>query len=122
MRKKQEIVMEEITEEVEMNPEDTQEVKETSVKEDNVKETSVKEDNVKETSVKEDNVINIPGVGSATAEKLIGSGYDNLLSLAVASPRELVQIAGVTEVTARKMIQFSREKLNLGFESGPGRS
>ena len=94
MHKKQEIVMKEPTEEVaEVNQEDAQEVK-------------------------EDNVLNIPGVGSATAEKLVSSGYDSLLSLAVASPRELVQLAGITEATARKMIQFSREKLDLGFESG----
>ena len=122
MRKKQEVVMEEPeTGIVKMTPEDAQEVKEddVEVKEDNVEvkedDVKVKEDPVK---VKEDDVMNIPGVGSATAEKLIGSGYDSLLSLAVASPRELVQLAGVTEATARKMIQFSREKLDLGFESG----
>ncbi|MBI2664044.1 hypothetical protein HYX10_01740 [Candidatus Woesearchaeota archaeon] len=67
---------------------------------------------------KPDNVNDIPGVGAATAEKLVSSGYDTLLSVAVTSPRELVAIAGVTDVAARKMIQYAREKLDLGFESG----
>ena len=109
MRKKQEaIVMEEPEGVVEVTQETPEELKE----------EDVKEEDVKEEDVKQDDVLNIPGVGSATAEKLISSGYDNLLSLAVTSPRELVQVAGVTEATARKMIQFSREKLDLGFESG----
>ena len=101
MRKKQEaIVMEEPEGVVEVTQETPEELK---------------EEDVKEEDVKQDDVLNIPGVGSATAEKLISSGYDNLLSLAVTSPRELVQVAGVTEATARKMIQFSREKLDLGL-------
>ena len=72
----------------------------------------------RESNVKEANVNEIPGVGAATAEKLIASGYDNLLSIAVSSPRELVGLAGVTDVVARKMIQYARQKLDLGFESG----
>ena len=72
----------------------------------------------KETGEKEDDITAIPGVGSATADKLISSGFDNLLSIAVTSPKELVEVSGVTEATARKMIQYAREKLDLGFESG----
>ena len=60
----------------------------------------------------------VPGVGAATAEKLKAAGYSSLLSVAVASPGELVEIAGVSEGVARKMIQFSRDKLEMGFESG----
>jgi DNA repair protein RadA len=63
-------------------------------------------------------IMDIPGVGAATAEKLAAAGYDNLISVAVASPGELVELAGVTEATARKMIQFVRDKLDMGFESG----
>ncbi|MEM3127154.1 MAG: DNA repair and recombination protein RadA [Candidatus Woesearchaeota archaeon] len=60
----------------------------------------------------------IPGVGAATIEKLQSAGYLDVISIAVASPGELVEIAGVTESSARKMIQFAREGLNMGFESG----
>ncbi len=67
---------------------------------------------------KQDGILGIPGVGAATAEKLAASGHDTLLSIAVTSTKELVELAGVTDATARKMIQYCREKLDLGFESG----
>ncbi|MBI2143231.1 DNA repair and recombination protein RadA [Candidatus Woesearchaeota archaeon] len=59
----------------------------------------------------------LPGVGAATAEKLISGGYDTLLGIAVATPGELVELTGVTELAARKMIQFARDKLEMGFVS-----
>ena len=72
----------------------------------------------KREETKQEDVTTIPGVGAATAEKLMSSGYDNLLSIAVTSPKELVDAAGVTEAAGRKMIQYARDKLDLGFESG----
>ena len=60
----------------------------------------------------------LPGVGPATAEKLKESGFDTLLSLAVASPGELVEAGGLTEATARKVIYAARDNMNMGFESG----
>src|SRR3989338_5636540 len=63
-------------------------------------------------------VIDLPGVGSATAEKLSAVGYTDLLSIAVASPGELVEVAGVSEAVARKMIQGARDSMEMGFESG----
>ena len=60
----------------------------------------------------------LPGVGAATAEKLQSAGFDTLLTIAVASAGELVEIAGVTEATARKIIQAARGALEMGFESG----
>ncbi len=59
----------------------------------------------------------LPGVGAATAEKLEIAGYTDLISIAVSSPGELVETVGVTEATARKMIQASRDSLDMGFES-----
>ena len=67
---------------------------------------------------KEFTIYDLPGVGAATAEKLIGGGFDTLLSIAVSSPGELVTISGVTEAAARKIISTAREKLDMGFESG----
>ncbi|PIO04197.1 DNA repair and recombination protein RadA [Candidatus Woesearchaeota archaeon CG08_land_8_20_14_0_20_47_9] len=60
----------------------------------------------------------LPGVGAATAEKLQAAGFDTLMAVAVATPGELTDIGGVSEPTARKMIQFAREKLKMGFISG----
>ncbi|MFT4310908.1 MAG: DNA repair and recombination protein RadA [Candidatus Woesearchaeota archaeon] len=62
-------------------------------------------------------VHDLPGVGAATAEKLSEAGYDTVLSIAVASPGELVEAAGVGESAARKMINFARENLSMGFET-----
>ena len=72
----------------------------------------------KNTAKKEIAVIDLPGVGAATATKLKETGYTDLMSIAVASPGELVDSAGVGESTARKMIQFARNSLEMGFESG----
>ena len=60
----------------------------------------------------------LPGVGAATAEKLIAAGYDNLMSIAVSSIGKLVEAAGVSESVARKMIQNARDSLDMGFMSG----
>ncbi|MBI5389172.1 DNA repair and recombination protein RadA [Candidatus Woesearchaeota archaeon] len=63
-------------------------------------------------------VEDIPGVGAATAEKLATVGFTDLMSIAVASPGELIEAAGTTEATAKKMIAFARKALHIGFESG----
>jgi DNA repair protein RadA len=60
----------------------------------------------------------LPGVGAATASKLREAGYTSLMSLAVATPGELVEASGVSEAVARKMINNSRSSMNMGFESG----
>ena len=66
----------------------------------------------------ENGIKELPGVGVATAEKLLMAGFDNLLSIAVASPGQLVEASGVTEATARKIIYAARDKMDMGFESG----
>ncbi len=63
-------------------------------------------------------ITSIPGVGAATAEKLTSAGYHDLLSIAVASIGSLVEATGVSESVSRKMIQYARDNLNMGFESG----
>ncbi|MBD3259895.1 DNA repair and recombination protein RadA [Candidatus Woesearchaeota archaeon] len=67
---------------------------------------------------KEPKVSDLPGVGPATVEKLAKAGYDNMISIAVASVGELCDAAGVTEANARKIIQAARENMDMGFESG----
>jgi len=67
---------------------------------------------------KEIQIEDLPGVGASTAEKLREAGYSDLMSLAVASPAEITETAGVGEAVARKIINASRNKLDMGFETG----
>ncbi len=61
----------------------------------------------------------LPGVGPATADKLLESGYDTFQSIAVASPNELSNEADVGESTASDVINAAREQADIGgFESG----
>lgn len=66
----------------------------------------------------EKTIYNLPGVGAATAEKLIAVGYTDLMSIAVASPAELVETTGMSDAVAKKMIAVARSSLEMGFESG----
>jgi len=71
-----------------------------------------------EKEAKELKIMDLPGVGAATAEKLESAGFDNLISIAVASIGQLVDASGVTESVARKIIQAARDSLDMGFETG----
>ncbi|MBI4153332.1 DNA repair and recombination protein RadA, partial [Candidatus Woesearchaeota archaeon] len=73
---------------------------------------------MKESNESTISIMELPGVGAATAEKLDAAGYGDLLSIAVTSPAELVQVAGVTESTARKIIKAARDNLHMGFQTG----
>lgn len=66
----------------------------------------------------EKTIYDLPGVGAATAEKLISVGFTDLMSIAVASPSELVEATGMGESLAKKMIAVARSSLEMGFESG----
>lgn len=63
-------------------------------------------------------VKDLPGVGAATAEKLSDSGYTDLMTIATATPGELVDATGMGEAVAKKIIAVARNKLEMGFESG----
>ncbi len=61
----------------------------------------------------------LPGVGPATAEKLRDAGYSDLMSIAVASPRELAEAVEIGENTASKIIINARKLADVGnFETG----
>jgi len=59
----------------------------------------------------------LPGVGPATAEKLREMGFHTVESIAVASIGELKE-AGLTDISAEKIINAARESLKMGFETG----
>lgn len=65
-----------------------------------------------------DSIMDLPGVGAATAEKLIAVGYNDLMSIAVATPSEIIDATGMTTALAKKIIAVSRTSLEMGFETG----
>jgi DNA repair protein RadA len=69
-------------------------------------------------TMSEPKIEDLPGIGAATAEKLREGGYDNLMSVAVSSPGELADAAGLGESVARKAINAARDLCEMGFESG----
>ncbi|MBN2127792.1 MAG: DNA repair and recombination protein RadA [Candidatus Diapherotrites archaeon] len=69
----------------------------------------------KEKAIRE--IADLPGVGPAAVEKLNAAGYKDLESIAVASPTELIEIAGLGEGTAVKAIKAARDALEMGYES-----
>ncbi|WP_313692983.1 DNA repair and recombination protein RadA [Halorarum halobium] len=67
----------------------------------------------------EDDLESLPGVGPATADKLVDAGFESYQSIAVASPSELGNTADIGDSTANDVIQGAREAADVGgFESG----
>jgi len=80
-----------------------------------------KESKEKKKAVKEKKAISLsdlPGVGPATVEKLMTVGYSDLMSVAVATPGEIIEVTGMAESAAKKLIAAARTSLDMGFESG----
>jgi len=69
-------------------------------------------------SMKVAGVMDLPGVGAATAQKLKDAGFADTMAVAVASPGQIVEATGISETVARKMIQAARDTMAMGFESG----
>jgi DNA repair and recombination protein RadA len=67
----------------------------------------------------DDDLQTLPGVGPATADKLIDAGFESFQSIAVASPSELSNTADVGESTAADVVKAARKAANIdGFETG----
>ncbi len=67
----------------------------------------------------EEKIKELPGVGPATAEKLIDAGYNDLMAIAVESPRTLSDVADIGDSTAGKIIQAAKDMAEIGgFETG----
>jgi DNA repair protein RadA len=67
----------------------------------------------------EDELEDLPGVGPATADKLIDAGFDTYESIAVASGGDMANSADIGDSTASDIIQAAREAADVGgFESG----
>jgi len=72
-----------------------------------------------EDEIKEDaKLTDIPGIGPGIAAKLESAGIYDLMGLAVMSPSDLADLAGVGQAVARKAIQAARGMMELGFTDG----
>ncbi|MFA6804552.1 MAG: DNA repair and recombination protein RadA [Candidatus Methanomethylophilaceae archaeon] len=61
----------------------------------------------------------IPGVGPAIAEKLRESGYDDLMTIAVAAPKDLAESCEIGEKKALDIIEGAKLCADIGgFETG----
>jgi len=67
---------------------------------------------------KEPQLTDLPGIGPAVAAKLEAAGIYDMMSLAVMSPTDLGELAGVGAAVARKIIQAARKMLDLGLMDG----
>jgi len=63
-------------------------------------------------------VSDLPGIGPATKEKLENAGFGELMSIAVATPGELVGAAEMSETTAKKVIALARSNMEMEFTTG----
>lgn len=66
----------------------------------------------------EPQLTDLPGIGPAVSSKLENAGVYDLMSLAVMSPSDASDAAGVSLAVARKAIQAARKMLDLGFMEG----
>ena len=98
-----------------MEPKVDQNNQEKTVIKNNKPETESKEE---KKIVKEKILSDLPGVGPATIEKLESVGYNDLMSVAVATTGELIDATGMAQAAAKKIIATARASLDMGFESG----
>ena len=67
----------------------------------------------------EDELEDLPGVGPATADKLVDNGFESYQSIAVASPGEMSNTADIGESSAADIINAARDAADVGgFETG----
>ncbi len=63
----------------------------------------------------EPTLADIPGVGPGAIAKLESAGIYDLMGIAVLTPPQLAETAGMGEAAARKAIQAARKMMDLGF-------
>ncbi len=88
------------------------------MKQELVEETEEELETSQTSGKKIQSISDLPGIGAATLEKLSAAGYADLMSIAVATPGELVGATEMSEATAKKVIAISRANLEMNFENG----
>jgi DNA repair protein RadA len=72
-----------------------------------------------EFTMADDDLETLPGVGPATADKLLDAGFETFQAIAVASPAELSNTADIGDSTASDIINAARDAADIGgFETG----
>ncbi len=67
----------------------------------------------------EEEISKLPGVGPAILEKLKEAGYNDIMMIAVDSPRNLAELSEIGEATAAKIIAAAKKVADVGgFETG----
>jgi DNA repair protein RadA len=102
--------LKDIKEEVSGEKEEKEEKKKKRGKEEDSSEKKEKE--------KEAKISDLPGIGPGTVQKLEEAGIYDLMGVAVLTPPELSEMAGLGEAVARKAIQAARKMMSLGFQDG----
>ncbi len=69
----------------------------------------------KEKNIK--NLEDLPGIGSATAQKLRDAGYDSIEKIAVASPHDLSELVGISVENAKKAIDAAKQATTVNYET-----
>jgi DNA repair protein RadA len=67
----------------------------------------------------EEDIAKLPGVGPAILDKLKEAGYNDVMMIAVDSPKNLAELAEIGESTAAKIIAAAKKAADVGgFETG----
>jgi len=82
------------------------------------KKKSVKKKVKEEKEEKDPTISDLPGVGPTTVQKLEDAGIYDLMGVAVMGPKQLSDMAGLSEAVSRKAIQAARNLMKLGFQTG----
>jgi len=59
----------------------------------------------------------LPGIGSATAQKLKDAGIDNIEKVATASPHDLSDLSGISVDAAKKAIEAAKQATTVEYET-----
>lgn len=67
--------------------------------------------------VTEIEITELPGVGPATAEKLVDAGYSTMMKIATAPVGDICELTGMSKLPVLKLLDAARNLCNLGFRT-----
>jgi len=88
------------------------------VKKDNKKveeDLEIVDEEVSQEKIKEITIMDLPGIGPATADKLAEAGFTDLMSIGASSVGLIVEATGMTETAVKKVINAARDSLEMTF-------
>ena len=94
---------------------DEKQISKKTMKEIKVKEVKETKEEPKVEEKPKQTLSDLPGVGPATIEKLETVGYNDLMSVAVATPGELIEVTGMNQSAAKKVIAAARTSGVCGY-------